>query len=78
MVHNIKALKQVINKAKKLKGHILQSELQIKETTILWNKKTGKPIYNAIVCQDRRTKITVNYLRKKIMKIYLEIKLDYL
>ena len=26
-----------------------------RETTIVWNKKDGKPIYNAIVWQDRRT-----------------------
>jgi glycerol kinase len=26
-----------------------------RETTVLWNKITGKPIYNAIVWQDRRT-----------------------
>ncbi len=26
-----------------------------RETTVLWNKKTGLPIYNAIVWQDRRT-----------------------
>lgn len=26
-----------------------------RETTVLWNKKTGKPVYNAIVWQDRRT-----------------------
>ena len=26
-----------------------------RETTIIWNKRTGKPIYNAIVWQDRRT-----------------------
>ena len=26
-----------------------------RETTILWNKETGKPIHNAIVWQDRRT-----------------------
>ena len=26
-----------------------------RETTIIWNKKTGKPLYNAIVWQDRRT-----------------------
>jgi len=25
-----------------------------RETTVLWNRKTGKPIYNAIVWQDRR------------------------
>ena len=26
-----------------------------RETTVIWNKKTGIPIYNAIVWQDRRT-----------------------
>ena len=26
-----------------------------RETTVLWDKQTGKPIYNAIVWQDRRT-----------------------
>ena len=26
-----------------------------RETTIIWDKKSGKPIYNAIVWQDRRT-----------------------
>jgi glycerol kinase len=26
-----------------------------RETTILWDRKTGKPLYNAIVWQDRRT-----------------------
>src|SRR6476469_8701675 len=26
-----------------------------RETTLLWDRKTGKPIFNAIVWQDRRT-----------------------
>jgi glycerol kinase len=26
-----------------------------RETTVVWNKKTGKPVYNAIVWQDTRT-----------------------
>src|SRR5438874_13051012 len=26
-----------------------------RETTIVWDRKTGEPIYNAIVWQDRRT-----------------------
>lgn len=26
-----------------------------RETTVLWDRKTGKPLYNAIVWQDRRT-----------------------
>ena len=62
----LKALKQVINKAKKLKGHILTIGItNQRETTILWNKKTGKPIYNAIVWQDRRTQDYCKLLKKK-------------
>ena len=26
-----------------------------RETTVVWERRTGKPIYNAIVWQDRRT-----------------------
>ncbi|MCL6490073.1 MAG: glycerol kinase, partial [Alicyclobacillus mali] len=26
-----------------------------RETTVVWEKETGKPVYNAIVWQDRRT-----------------------
>ncbi len=62
----LKALKQVINKAKKLKGYILTIGItNQRETTILWNKKTGKPIYNAIVWQDRRTQDYCKLLKKK-------------
>ncbi len=62
----LKALKQVINKAKKLKGHILTIGItNQRETTILWNKKTGKPIYNAIVWQDRRTQDYCKLLKRK-------------
>lgn len=35
-----------------------------RETTIVWNKKTGKPVYNAIVWQDRRTAEICNQLRE--------------
>ena len=34
-----------------------------RETTIIWNKETGKPIYNAIVWQDRRTAQRCNELK---------------
>ena len=61
-----KALKQVIKKAKSLKGHILTIGItNQRETTILWNKKTGKPIYNAIVWQDRRTQEFCESLKNK-------------
>ena len=35
-----------------------------RETTLLWDKKTGKPIYPAIVWQDRRTSSFCNELKK--------------
>ncbi|PYF75588.1 glycerol kinase GlpK [Pedobacter nutrimenti] len=36
-----------------------------RETTIVWDRKTGEPIYNAIVWQDRRTADFCDELRKK-------------
>ena len=36
-----------------------------RETTILWNKKTGRPINRAIVWQDRRTSSYCKNLKKK-------------
>ena len=51
-----KVLLSVINRSKKLKGEILTIGItNQRETTILWNRTTGKPVYNAIVWQDRRT-----------------------
>ena len=45
-----------------------------RETTVLWNKKTGKPIYKAIVWQDRRTADYCEQLRlKKKNKIIQKI-----
>jgi glycerol kinase len=44
-----------------------------RETTVVWNRKTGKPVYNAIVWQDRRTadfcdKLKSEGLGSKILK----------
>lgn len=36
-----------------------------RETTVVWDKKTGVPVYNAIVWQDRRTADICNALKKK-------------
>ena len=36
-----------------------------RETTIVWDKKTGKPVYNAIVWQCRRTATICDQLKKK-------------
>ena len=35
-----------------------------RETTVIWDKETGKPIYNAIVWQDRRTSDECQSLRE--------------
>jgi len=35
-----------------------------RETTIVWDRQTGEPIYNAIVWQDRRTTDSCNYLKQ--------------
>ena len=42
-----------------------------RETTIVWNKKTGKPIYNAIVWQCRRTSDIVEQMRKDGLEEYI-------
>jgi glycerol kinase len=36
-----------------------------RETTIVWDRKTGEPIYNAIVWQDRRTSAFCDQLREQ-------------
>ena len=62
----IKTLKDVITQAKKLKGKVLSIGItNQRETTILWDKKTGKTIYRAIVWQDRRTENFCKKLRKQ-------------
>ena len=43
-----------------------------RETTILWNRKTGEPIYNAIVWQDRRTSAYCDEIRVKYAEIIRE------
>lgn len=37
-----------------------------RETTLVWDRATGKPIYNAIVWQDRRTADVCRSLKEKI------------
>ena len=62
----LKALRKIIKKTSELKGNIISLGItNQRETTILWNKKTGKPIYNAIVWQDRRTQTYCEKLKKR-------------
>ncbi len=51
-----KVIFKAIKKSKILNGKIAAIGItNQRETTILWDKKTGKSVYNAIVWQDRRT-----------------------
>ncbi|MEN9484339.1 glycerol kinase GlpK [Malikia spinosa] len=40
-----------------------------RETTVVWNRKTGEPVYNAIVWQDRRAEPACAALRARGMEI---------
>tara|TARA_B100000900_G_scaffold144864_2_gene122800 strand:+ start:305 stop:1786 length:1482 start_codon:yes stop_codon:yes gene_type:complete len=68
-------VREVLEKAKVTSKEIVSIGItNQRETVVLWNKKTGKPIYNAIVWQDRRTagycnKLKSQGLSEKIQKI---------
>ena len=68
----LKTIKEAIKKSKKLKSKIISIGItNQRETTILWDKDTGKPIYNAIVWQDRRTqKICENLKKRKLENLF--------
>ncbi len=64
--NSIKAIKDILNKENLSAQDI--SAIGItnqRETTIIWNKFTGKPIFNAIVWQDRRTEKLCKTLTSK-------------
>ena len=62
----IKVTKNVLLKSKKLKINIKALGItNQRETTVCWDKKTGEPVYNAIVWQDRRTEIYCKKNKKK-------------
>ena len=68
----LRTIKEAINKSKKLKSKIISIGItNQRETTILWDKDTGKPIYNAIVWQDRRTqKICENLKNRNLENLF--------
>jgi glycerol kinase len=43
-----------------------------RETTVLWDKNTGQPVYNAIVWQSRQTSEICNQLKKSGMEPYIK------
>ena len=62
----IKVTKNVLLKSKKLKINIKALGItNQRETTVCWDKKTGEPVYNAIVWQDRRTENYCKKIKKK-------------
>ena len=61
-----KLLSNLLKRNKLLSAQILSIGItNQRETTVLWNKKNGKPINRAIVWQDRRTSSFCNNLKKK-------------
>jgi glycerol kinase len=62
----LKTIKETIKKSKSLKAKIVSIGItNQRETTVLWDKNTGKPVYNAIVWQDRRTQKICQDLKKR-------------
>ena len=43
-----------------------------RETTVMWDSRTGRPIHNAIVWQDRRTAQLVDELREEYAELFVE------
>lgn len=62
----LSTLKKVIVKAKINASEIIGIGItNQRETTVVWNRHTGKPIYNAIVWQDTRTSTICEKLKEK-------------
>jgi glycerol kinase len=60
-----KVIKATLQKAKISEDQITAIGItNQRETTVIWNKKTGKPYYNAIVWQDTRTDKICKSLKK--------------
>ena len=58
----IEALKKVGLVAKDIAGIGITNQ---RETTVIWERETGKPIFNAVVWQDRRTAEFCNNIREE-------------
>jgi len=66
-------LKKVIKTAKiNVKDIVGLGVTNQRETTVVWNKTTGKPIYNAIVWQDKRTADYCKELKKRELEEYVK------
>jgi glycerol kinase len=62
-----KCYQNVIEKAKLKPSDIASIGItNQRETTVVWNKKTGEPLYNAIVWMDTRTKHYVEHMKQQL------------
>ncbi len=69
----LEVARDVINKAKISLDEIDSIGItNQRETTVIWDKKTGKPVYNAIVWQCRRTAEICEELIQKNLKDYIK------
>lgn len=60
----LKVCRDALSEAKTIGAQVVTIGItNQRETTLIWDKKTGKPIYNAIVWQDRRTAAFCDKLR---------------
>ena len=71
----LKAIKEVLKKTKNSPENIHSIGItNQRETTVIWNKNTGEPVYNAIVWQDRRTAEICNDLKKQNLESLFQSK----
>ncbi len=69
----LETLKEVIHKASIQPEQIAAIGItNQRETTIVWDRKTGKPVCNAIVWQDRRTADICNALKNDGLDEYVQ------
>ncbi len=62
--HTQQVIKQALEKANLKAAQVKAIGItNQRETTVLWDRKTGEPVYNAIVWQDRRTASSCNALK---------------
>lgn len=65
--------KQLIDKNKLRADQVVSIGItNQRETTVIWDRKTGKPIYNALVWQDKRTAPQCEVLKEKGLTDYVK------
>ncbi len=63
--NTVKVIREVLARDENITNSIIAVGItNQRETTIVWDRKTGEPIYNAIVWQDRRTSDFCTSLRR--------------